>query len=58
MKKPTLEEIIHESLLVSSLTGILNEKKIDSYRIRRKAGYRLRDIEEKGYSEYSEGEKW
>jgi len=58
MKKPTLEEIIQESLLVSSLTGMLNEKKIDHYRIRLRAGYRLRDIEEKGYSEYSEGEKW
>lgn len=58
MKKPTLEEIIYESLLVSSLTGIQNEFGIDVYRIRLKAGARFKEIDEKGYSKYSEGEKW
>jgi hypothetical protein len=58
MKEKTLERIIDETLLISSMTGILDERIIDIYRMRQKARNRFKEIQENGYSENSEGEKW
>ena len=58
MKKRTLEDIISESLLITSMTGIEDEKAIDWYRERQRVSQRLREIEEDGYSQYGEDEEW
>jgi len=58
MKKTNLERKINDSLFFSDLTGKTNDYLIDRYIQNSKTRYRMYDIEEIGYSKYSEYQKW
>ena len=53
-----LEKKIKDSLFFSDLTGKKEDYFIDMYIENSKTKYRMYDIDRKGYSKYSEYQKW